>query len=630
MFVKILFKEWRENILIFSLAILMMITIVILNLSGQQELTLQFSGLFLLLFLPFSALMIGSGGFYSEFKDNAWIYLFSRPIKKEFIWIFKFISQLSILLTIFVIFFFVRRYLPGLEKILVDLNVPDNSIGLFPFALYVAMPLLTFTISFSISILHDKHFSVFFVTIIIGAGLAYLLQRYVELLRFNNFYVRNLGSFALFFGLSFIAASILTFVKSDFTQLGRKNFRFSKYAIIFLALSFFLATVWATNGKIFSPSKNFSPSFSQRYQGDLFIYSYDQGIVRYDSSLDKVVKFSKNSRFSFSRFSLRKGKIVFLKDIRKKGVWYNELWIMNVDGTEAKALVKSQNIDSAFHQKQIVSCVLAPDKKSVALVTTHSIQNIDTIQHIQTLWWLDSSGSEIKSHVLDMPHFRDLELIAWPLLADYLFMLLEEKPIGQRSTYKLIKIGLNNGKQELIQDVLIESFIRQLKISVSNNHEFLAFAYSNRENDKDVLAILNLKTFEINEVFVADSLKLWAVKWSPDNTKIAFSRDKELWIHFLKENKAKKINQRYYGREIGFDWTQNGQKFVMIYPMYGDYHLRIMGEDWKEENLIQIPVPFKEGSIFLWGLEDRALLKGMGKGPLWRIDLDTEEWKEVY
>jgi WD40 repeat protein len=608
----------------------MMITIVILNLSGQQELTLQFSGLFLLLFLPFAALMIGSGGFYSEFRDNAWIYLFSRPIKKEFIWMFKFVSQLSILLAIFLIFFFVRRFLPGLEKILVDLNVPDNSLGLFPFSLYVVMPLLTFTISFSISILHDKHFSIFFVTIIIGAGLAYLLQRYVELLRFNNFYVRNLGSFALFFGLSFVVASIITFVKSDFSQLGRKTFRFAKYAIVFLALSFFLATVWATNGKIFSPSKNFFPNFSQKYQRDLFIHSFDQGIIRYDSNLDKVVKFNKNSRYSFSEFSLREEKIVFLKDISKKRAWYYELWMMNVDGTEAKALVKSQNMDSTFHKKQIESYILAPDKKSVALVTTHKIQARDTIQQIQTLWWLDSSGSELKSHLLDIPHFRDLKLIAWPSLTDYLILLLEEKPIGQRSTFKIMKIGLNDGKQELLQDVLIDSFIWTLQISVSNSHEFLAFAYPNRENGKEILAILNLKTFEINEVFAADLLKLWAVKWSPDGSKLAFSRAKELWVYFLKENEAKKINQRHYGRETGFDWTQDGQKFVMIYPIYGDYHLRILGEEWKEKKLIQIPVPFREGAIFLWGLEDKVLLKGIGKGPLWRIDLDTEEWKEVF
>ncbi len=105
MFGKIFLKEWRENILIFSLAILMILCLIVLNLSSQKELTLYFSGMFLMLFLPFSALIIGSGGFYSEFKDNAWEYLFSRPIRKEKIWIYKYISLMSILLSIFLVFF---------------------------------------------------------------------------------------------------------------------------------------------------------------------------------------------------------------------------------------------------------------------------------------------------------------------------------------------------------------------------------------------------------------------------------------------------------------------------------------------------------------------------------------------
>ena len=127
MFAKIFIKEWRENILIFSLAILMMAAMVFLSLTGREEMTIYSSGMFLLLFLPLAALLLGSGGFYTEYKDNAWVYLFSRPIKKEMLWIFKFVSQLSILVAVFIIFYFVRRFLPGLDKIFqdLDMNYPD-------------------------------------------------------------------------------------------------------------------------------------------------------------------------------------------------------------------------------------------------------------------------------------------------------------------------------------------------------------------------------------------------------------------------------------------------------------------------------------------------------------------------
>ena len=52
-------------------------------------------------------------------------------------------------------------------------------------------------------------------------------------------------------------------------------------------------------------------------------------------------------------------------------------------------------------------------------------------------------------------------------------------------------------------------------------------------------------------------------------------------------------------------------------------------KDFQEEKTIKIPMQFK-GAISIWGLENRALLKGAGKGSFWRLDLETEDWKKVY
>ena len=120
MFVKIFLKEWRENILVFSLSIVLLLALAVLNFSGDDELTMYFSGMFLWIFLPFAALLIGSSGYYSEFKDNAWIYMFSRPVRKWQIWLTKFISLLSIFLLVFLVFYLFIQYLPGLKEILDD------------------------------------------------------------------------------------------------------------------------------------------------------------------------------------------------------------------------------------------------------------------------------------------------------------------------------------------------------------------------------------------------------------------------------------------------------------------------------------------------------------------------------
>ena len=165
MFAKIFLKEWRENLIIFFIAILMMFALIVLSFSGQRELTYNFTGMFLMLFLPFSGVLIGSSGFYSEFKDNAWIYLFSRPIKKERIWIFKYVSLLSILLVILLIFFLVKQFLPGIDEILKEFNFPREVFGLFSFSMYIVVPFLALTISFSLSLLYDKPFIIFFVSI---------------------------------------------------------------------------------------------------------------------------------------------------------------------------------------------------------------------------------------------------------------------------------------------------------------------------------------------------------------------------------------------------------------------------------------------------------------------------------
>jgi tricorn protease-like protein len=152
-----------------------------------------------------------------------------------------------------------------------------------------------------------------------------------------------------------------------------------------------------------------------------------------------------------------------------------------------------------------------------------------------------------------------------------------------------------------------------------------------RQHDEgdEMYVMLNLQTHEMNEIFSAEYLKVWGLKWSPDGRQIAYSRPKELFVYKLDEKEIKKIGQRNYDYEIGFDWTLDGKKFVLHAPVDGEDHLVVMDEDFEEIKNIKIPVQF-EGSLLVWGLENQALLKGTGKGALWRVDLETEDWKRVY
>ncbi len=626
MFVKIFMKEWRENILIFALAILMMISIAILNLSGQQELTLQFSGLFLLLFLPLAALLLGSGGFYTEYKDNAWVFLFSRPIKKEILWIFKFVSQLSILVAVFVIFYFVRRFLPGLDKIFqdLDMNYPDAFGDLFSLSLYIVLPLMAFTIAFSLSLLYDKQFIIFFVSILIGTGLMFFWQNYIYFLWARGFYVKNEGIFSLFFTLSFVIASILTLAKSDFSQVGKKIFRFSAYVLIFLLISFFISTVWVTRGQIFSARGDFSIWYYQVHQGNLYFQDFRQGILRYDPDQEKITRLNKESRFSFESFSMRAGKIAFLQ-IKSRRQWTNDLWIMNADGTGARPMVESSEKDSLFYKKRTISFILSHDGNRVAFITTHYEKEGAKSVRIHTLWRINTDGSGLLSQVLDVPESQEAKLIAWPSFGDSLVVLVQAGPFTHQKSSQIRLVDLDEGTSQ----VLVENILVPPAWHLLPSQDYLTFKIRKDDDLKESLILLNLKTLEATELFSADFLKLWRGKWSPDGSKIAFSRERELWIYDVEEKKLEKISQRNYDYEIGFDWTLDGQQFILLAPIDGENQLVIMDKNFQEEKTIKIPMQFK-GAITVRGLENGAILKVTGKGNFWRVNLETEEWKKVF
>jgi Tol biopolymer transport system component len=628
MFVKILVKEWRENIQIFALALLMMAVMIILNLTGREEMTLYSSGMFLLLFLPLAALLLGSVGFYTEFKDNSWVYLFSRPVKKEMLWIFKFLSQLSILITVFVIFYFVRRLLPAVDNVFQDLNIDyPEALGEISLSVYIVMPLIAFAIAFSLSLLYDKQFIIFFVSILIGTGMMYFWQSYTYFLWAQGFYLRDEGIFSLFFTLSFVIASILTLATADFSQVGKKIFRFSTYVLIFLVLSFFISTVWVTRGQIFSSRSSFSVWHYQVYQGKFYFQDFRQGILRYDPDQEKIQRLNKETRFSFESFSLRAGKIAFFQ-IRNRGQWTNDLWIMNTDGTDARPLVESSKEDSLFYKKRTESFILSPDADRVAFITSHHEKEGKKNLVIRTLWQMKTDGTGLKSKILDVQDSQVVDLIFWPSFGNGLVLVVHNGPLTRQKSSKVRMVDLvERTSQTLVENIVVPPVYRLGHLHPSQ--EYLIFKTLKDDEDKESLVLLNLKTLETAELFQAELLKLWSGKWSPDGNQIAFSRGRELWIYNLEEKKIEKISQRNYEYEIGFDWTSDGQKFILLAPIDGENQLIIMDKNFQEIKTIKIPMQFK-GAITVRGLENVAILKGSGKGSFWRVDLETEEWKKVY
>ena len=138
-----------------------------------------------------------------------------------------------------------------------------------------------------------------------------------------------------------------------------------------------------------------------------------------------------------------------------------------------------------------------------------------------------------------------------------------------------------------------------------------------------------MKTLEEKIVYKADLIKLWAVRWSPNEDKIVFSRADELWVYNLDKDKARRVIKRNYGYEVALDWLQDGKRLVVNIPVYGENNLKILGEDFKEEQSIKV-IGRIRNPRHIWGLDNVVLVEDQKKRGLWRLDLKTEKWKKVY
>lgn len=183
--------------------------------------------------------------------------------------------------------------------------------------------------------------------------------------------------------------------------------------------------------------------------------------------------------------------------------------------------------------------------------------------------------------------------------------------------------------QDSSSRVLVENVLSPYLWHYHPTQEYLTFKVRNSAEETDSLFLINLENLEITELFSDKLLKMWAGKWSPDGRKLALSRDKALWIYDLEDKNLEKISQRNYEYEIGFDWTSDGEKFLLLAPVDGENRLAVMDKNFQEEKTIEIPMQFN-GAITVRGMEKGVILRGTGKGHLWYVDLETEDWKKVY
>ena len=326
--------------------------------------------------------------------------------------------------------------------------------------------------------------------------------------------------------------------------------------------------------------------------------------------------------------SMAKGKIAFLNYRLRNDEM--ELWVMNRDGSQRKRLVwSSESKDSPFYHQEPWSCFLSPDGKKIAWATWPQERKVPH------LFWMNYDGTHLRSKPLDFPLIKDgnfrPEIIAWTEGNNLVILLRAFRKFRLFQT----EILIFNPETEM-QQILAEKISRPYEFSVSPRQDFLVYCYRNETESKEIFSLLNLNTLEKEEIYRDDFVVLRNPRWSEDGESLAFLIEKTkteffLGVYSLKEKRVvcsrdlSQDNPCLYIPRI--DWVFEDQKLALSDTCQGYVH--VLDGRLNEEKRIKKPDSLKDVYL-LFGLEKGALLKELDRARIWRLNLETEEWKKVY
>lgn len=634
MFGKIIIKEWRDNRLLLLLAGLVLTALIVLGIAGHRTATVGLAGVFLLCVLPVTALLLGSGAFGAEFKNDAWSYLFSRPVRKSTIWFSKYLALLSFLAAAFLILTLAVAVLPGLKTVLKDFYAPSffGNTALYGLAIFLA-----FTIPYSLSILSEKPLLTLAVSVLLGALVFWLHVQYVRVLmeRYDFWGTFASYAFGILIAASFILASILTLTRVDFSQPAKKLASFACLLLLFLAASFVAGTLIISRGNPFAKPRIWA-WLSSQVQGNVYLQTQGERVIRYDSKEDRVRKMPAGFKDADIEFSSAGGKIGFLKiDRTWTGNRRAEAYVANLDGTGLVSLARFYGKDSAFNGWTPESNILfSVDGRQAAFVA--SPPGRDRAKNPARLFWMNIDGSALKDKPLDFYRKGSVKLLSWLEDERSLVLRLAEKDVHS-VTVKIIKYSLDRGVAQTLETTLPRP----------NNYEWMPASLLSPERkslivklwdetrNKEKVVLLDLDSFLPTEISTDVPLWWWGIAWTQQGDRFASrgSRDMSLWVYALADGSFKKVWEQA-DKRVGFsyDWLLDGRLIILARGKDGEDRLIILSEDFASKKQIKIPGRFlqktKWGSSVLTAGDDKVLV--LSEAEVWRLDLKAEEWKKVY
>ena len=654
MFTAIFRKEWKEKALLFFfelgiLVILLAAEVVFLPKKDLQE---WLAYAVLLIFFPFGALILGVAGFEAEYRQGAWAYLFSRPVRKGEIWLAKFSALLTMLGTLWLVFAAVWLAVPGIRELV---GGPRVLLGVsidagFPFwSLWQSAFLLT--VAYSLSLLHERQFNVLFMALIVGVGLT--AAAWVLLVTRAYGYLawlppsKILATFVVgqaLVALAFAAASILTLARSDFSQPRKQMTSFARRVAPFLILAVAGTAAWA----MWSPVGGRRWAYFQGTSGGELYYAAHNGIFKYSQARDRIQWLWKAKRmesFFGPTASVSGGMIVYTRFIIKgRNDAAEELWAVNADGSGRRPILRPGPGQNDWPPEDRISGLLvSPDGTKVAILDSSAYGRHRPRTH-SPVWIAHADGSSLENVTGDSALFGDpseqyyLRLVAW--VQDGRALLLSRSSRGVPPAESFWRYDLDRRSVELALD---DAARASWPLNVSPRGDLLPIKYRKSPEAPWGLALLDLKTLTPVDIpnYPGTAEGSWLeTAWDPAGDRLAWvdrrkrpdgQFDYTLTVFSVADGKAvaeSSFTKPGTGWQITSPaWTSDGTELLVL---DGDSRsLRILGPDLRETAQIALP-PSILTPVSLNVAGRHAVLTDFEEKTLWRLDLEKKLWKRIY
>jgi len=652
MFIALVIKEWREKALIFLFELA-----VLAGLLGAQYLVREnrdlrewFVYAVLLLFFPFAALILGTAGFESEYRQGAWTYLFSRPVSRITVWGAKFAALLSLVTALWLVFVTAWAALPAIREMAAGPRVFLDELAANGFPWWsLGLSLFMFIVAFSLSFLHERYFNLLFVALALGLALPaaawflYVVRdgRLLAWISTEKAFRTLLVGLALM-AAALIGASLRTLVRADFAQPRKRIWAFAGWFIPLLLAGQTLTVATA----LWLPMPGEKSLYFMASARDSAFYETERGLFAYNVSSGKIRWVEKTRHNSYFLRSTSKDRFAYVSyEYVARNSVREEIWVCDPDGTGRQRILGRDTPAPWPKDPGIRQLKFSPDGRRLAVLTEESRRLAkNRIVDIYGLWTVNADGSGLERLPLDpilmdgATEASDLFLMAWGHEANVLVFTKRYRYRDKPAFQSLWLYDLSRRTAIKVDD---DAGMASWWTPISPRGDLFAIRYP--YGDPKVprtLALLDLKTHQKIDIAQGTDGAIYGFQWDPTGEFLFYilKMPREggrssyvMAVYSLRERKvvSEKIiaSAEHSALRFSAAWMPDGRSLIAADEE--SRYFALLGLDLEETGRFNMPNWLTE----FWGIVvfgRQVLIVDSRTHSLWRLDLDTKRWKRIY